>query len=74
MNNTLHPTKVKRPNSEKVYPILWDITQEIFKAVKMYDCPYKGISDLLEGEHGDAIFEALEILENVFYTILNKKK
>jgi len=58
--------------AEEAHDVLWDISQEIFSSFRKHGYPDKRLNDLLEGEHHEAIYETLEILEGKFYELLKE--
>jgi len=60
-------------NADTVYSVLWDITQEVWRGYRKHGYSDKRLNDLLEGEHHEAIYEALEILEGKYLEILRER-
>jgi hypothetical protein len=59
-------------NADVVYGVLWDFSQEVLRGYRKHGFSDKRLNDLLEGEHHEAIYEVLEIIEGKFYELLKE--
>lgn len=56
------------------YIVLWDIGQQVFRPARKHGYSHSPrLNELLEGDHGDSVTEAISLLEKKFYEIMEER-